>query len=150
MENNDMAVFWVALVVPGVTEPLLDLPLCQVGELHQPGNFCIGDKMVFQVAGFQLCQLLFGLFRPQTECISAESRVLLRKERGQLCITHRFLPCHVAHTGTKYLLEERQNGYGWDDGNFGYITYNWYHVITSALVVSKWEKKSKKYFSKKK
>lgn len=86
MENNDMAVLGVALVVPGVTEPFLDLSLCQVGELHQPGDFCIGDKVVFQVAGFQLCQLLFGLLRPQTECVSAEGRVLLGKGRGQLYI----------------------------------------------------------------
>lgn len=67
-----MAVLGVALVVPGVTEPLLDLSLCQVGELHQPGDFGVSDKVVFQVAGFQLCQLLFGLLRPQTKRISTE------------------------------------------------------------------------------
>lgn len=72
VENNDVAVLGVALVVPGVTEPFFDLSLCEVGELHQPGDFCVCDKVVFQVAGFQLCQLLFGLLGPQTECVSAE------------------------------------------------------------------------------
>lgn len=79
-----MAVLGIALVVPGVTEPLLDFSLCQVGELHQPCDFSISDKMVFQVAGFQLCQLLFGLLRPQTECISTEGRILLRKRKGKV------------------------------------------------------------------
>ena len=55
MENDDMAVFGVALVVPGVTEPFLDFSLCQVGELHQTGDLGITDKVVFKVAGFQLC-----------------------------------------------------------------------------------------------
>lgn len=81
MKTNDMVVFRVTLIVSGVAEPFLDLSFGQVGELHQPGDFCIGYKMVFQVAGFQLCQLLFGLFRPQAERISAKSGVLLRKKR---------------------------------------------------------------------
>lgn len=81
MKTNDMVVFRVTLIVSGVAEPFLDLSFGQVGELHQPGDFCIGYKMVFQVAGFQLCQLLFGLFRPQAERISAKNGVLLRRER---------------------------------------------------------------------
>lgn len=83
VETDDVAVLGVALIVSGVAEPLLDLPFGQVGELHQPGDFRVGYEMVFQVAGFQLRQLLFGLFRPQAERIGAESGVLLRRERKQ-------------------------------------------------------------------
>lgn len=84
MENNDIAVLGVALVVPGVAEPLLDLSLCEIGKLHQSGNFRICDKVVLQVAGFQLGQLLFGLLGTQIECVCTEGRVLLRKGRGDL------------------------------------------------------------------
>lgn len=83
MENDHMAVLGVALVVAGVAEPLLDLALCQIGEFHQPGDLCIRGKVVLQVAGFQLCQLLFGLLGSQTERVSAEGRVLLGDGRGE-------------------------------------------------------------------
>lgn len=96
-----MVVFRVTLIVSGVAEPFLDLSFGQVGELHQPGDFCIGYKMVFQVAGFQLCQLLFGLFRPQAERISAKGRVLLRKERKPEQWVKR-----AASKDTEYQLEE--------------------------------------------
>ena len=94
VENNDVAVLGVALVVPGVTEPLLDLSLCQAGDLHEPRDFCIGDKVVSQVAGLQLRQLLFGLLRPHTECVSAEGRVLLReREREKFYVKQVLLVC---------------------------------------------------------
>lgn len=57
--------------------------------------------MVFQVAGFQLCQLLFGLFRPQAERISAKGGVLLRKERKPEQWVKR-----AASKDTEYQLEE--------------------------------------------
>lgn len=84
VKHDDVAVLGVALVVPGVTEPLFDLPFRQVGKFHQSGNFSICDKVVLQVAGFQLRQLLFGFLRSHAECVNTEGWVLLRDRRKKL------------------------------------------------------------------
>lgn len=122
-----MAVFRVALIVSGVAEPLLDLSFGQVGDLHQPGDLGVSYKMIFQVAGFQFSQLLFGLFRPQAESVSAKSRVLLREEKQEQWVKREESPGagYRSEEGRKkncFLPVVKERGAGW-----------WLHVSAHCL-----------------